>query len=392
MAVAGPITEVNFSYLVHMELNMKKKLLCCALLAGMSMAQSVMAQSYDDRFYVTAGGGVGFFDSDREVSDNVYGTLGFGKFISPNVSIDAELWHDNPDLSQQGVSGTFLDTQVTERNWELMSLSLVGRYHFISEGRSWNPYVSLGIGAQEHHDGTQTQPMALGFNKSRVGTDVVTTVGFGVQKDLGYASLRGEVGLRVDMDDEGVSDDYYTDGYLGFSFVLPIGPEAVPAVEPPPPAKTCADLDDDGDGVNNCNDKCPGSQAGQAIGPDGCPVPLTIDLKGVNFDFDKDTLRPDAVAILDEAISILGKYPELKVEVAGHTDSKGTDEYNQALSERRARTVYDYLTGHGIDAARLVGPVGYGESKPIAPNTNEDGSDNPEGRAQNRRTELNVQN
>ncbi|WP_460827505.1 OmpA family protein, partial [Luteimonas notoginsengisoli] len=54
--------------------------------------------------------------------------------------------------------------------------------------------------------------------------------------------------------------------------------------------------------------------------------------------------------------------------------------------------VYDYLTSNGIDAGRLVGPVGYGESRPIAPNTNDDGSDNPEGRARNRRTELNVQN
>ena len=70
----------------------------------------------------------------------------------------------------------------------------------------------------------------------------------------------------------------------------------------------------------------------------------------------------------------------------------GTDAYNQGLSERRARAVYDYLTGNGIDASRLVGPNGYGESRPIAPNTNPDGSDNPEGRAQNRRTELNVQN
>ena len=79
-------------------------------------------------------------------------------------------------------------------------------------------------------------------------------------------------------------------------------------------------MDDDGDGVNNCDDKCPGSQAGQTIGPDGCPVPVSIDLKGVNFDFDKATLRPDAVAILSEAIEILKRYPELRVEVAGHTD------------------------------------------------------------------------
>ncbi|CAN5204855.1 hypothetical protein BH11PSE14_BH11PSE14_21540 [soil metagenome] len=121
-------------------------------------------------------------------------------------------------------------------------------------------------------------------------------------------------------------------------------------------------------------------------------MPLTIDLKGVNFDFDKSTLRPDAVAILDEAVAILGKYPQLRVEVAGHTDSIGTEQYNQGLFERRARAVYGYLSGHGIDAGRMQGPNGYGESRPIAPNTNDDGSDNPEGRAKNRRTELNVQN
>jgi OOP family OmpA-OmpF porin len=95
------------------------------------------------------------------------------------------------------------------------------------------------------------------------------------------------------------------------------------------------------------------------------PVPVSIDLKGVNFDFDKATLRPDAVAILGEAVEILKRYPELKVEVAGHTDLCGKDDYNQKLSERRAKAVYDYLTGNGVDAARLSGPVGYGESRPL---------------------------
>lgn len=159
------------------------------------------------------------------------------------------------------------------------------------------------------------------------------------------------------------------------------------------PAQTCGgDADSDGDGVTNCNDRCPGSRAGQAIGPDGCPVPLTIDLRGVNFDFDKSTLRPDAVRILDEAISILSNHPQLRVEVAGHTDAIGTEQYNQGLSDRRARAVYDYLMAHGIGADRMTGPNGYGELRPIAPNANPDGSDNPEGRARNRRTELNVQN
>jgi OOP family OmpA-OmpF porin len=72
------------------------------------------------------------------------------------------------------------------------------------------------------------------------------------------------------------------------------------------------------------------------------------------------------VAILSEATEILKRYPDLRVEVAGHTDSKGTDAYNQKLSERRATAVYNYLTKNGVDAGRLVGPIGYGESRPIA--------------------------
>jgi OOP family OmpA-OmpF porin len=157
------------------------------------------------------------------------------------------------------------------------------------------------------------------------------------------------------------------------------------------PAAACAGQDQDRDGVNQCLDKCPASQAGQAIGPDGCAIPVAIDLRGVNFDYNDASLRPEAMAALDEAALLLAKYPQLRVEVASHTDSVGTREYNQRLSERRARAVYDYLLAHGVEPARLLGPHGYGESRPIAPNTLEDGSDNPEGRAKNRRTELNVQ-
>jgi OmpA-OmpF porin, OOP family len=163
-------------------------------------------------------------------------------------------------------------------------------------------------------------------------------------------------------------------------------PEAIPA-------QVCGgNADSDGDGITDCNDRCPNSEAGQAVGPDGCSVPLTIDLRGVNFDFDEATLRADAIATLQDAVGILSGHPDMRVEVAGHTDAIGTNEYNQGLSERRARAVYDYLTSHGIGADRISGPNGYGETRPIAPNTNEDGTDNPEGRARNRRTELNVGN
>ena len=114
------------------------------------------------------------------------------------------------------------------------------------------------------------------------------------------------------------------------------------------------------------------------------PLPVSITLNGVNFDFDKCTLRNDAIAILDEAVRVLNGN-DIRVEVAGHTDAVGTDAYNQKLSECRAHVVADYLTGHGVANAEISAVNGYGESKPI------DTNDTAEGRARNRRTELNVQ-
>lgn len=162
------------------------------------------------------------------------------------------------------------------------------------------------------------------------------------------------------------------------------------AADVPKRASDCSALDEDTDSVNNCIDKCPGSKFGEDIGPDGCPMAVSIDLKGVNFDSDKDELRTDAKSTLDEALSILNRYEELKVEIAGHTDSKGSKEFNDFLSQRRAQVVYDYLVSKGIAKSRLIGPTGYGESQPLVANTNPDGSDNPAGRAQNNRVELNV--
>ncbi len=367
---------------------MNKKMLCAAMLASLGLVQVAAAQEFDDRWYVTAGIHNLDADGSRRVDDRWGLQLGAGKFLSPNWSFDFELFHTNPEKIG------------SDLNWSLYGAGVYGRYHWINPDRVWWPYVSLGLGGLRHED-EYSDPTG-GRPIDRKGTNLFASVGVGLQADLNDRfSMRTEVTYRGDFDDgAGSRDDWFGDTLLQVSLVVKLGDKPQPVVEevappppPPPPAVTpCSELDDDNDGVNNCIDKCPNSQPGQAVGPDGCPVPLTIDLRGVNFDFDKATLRPDAVEILNEAISILKKYPELQVEVAGHTDAIGTDAYNQKLSERRARAVYDYLTGNGIDAGRLAGPNGYGESRPIAPNANPDGSDNPEGRAKNRRTELNVEN
>ena len=357
---------------------MKIRLLSTALLAG--MAFSAGAQEFDDRWYLTGSTGFNLQDNDRGTRNAPFAAVGLGKFISPNWSVDGELNYQNPNLDSN-----------QDLNWSQYGISLDLRRHFIAEGRNWNPYALLGLGFQRAEEEFDAFPSPNSPGQREDG-NFAAKVGLGLQGDLGRVGLRTELAYRADFDDQSVNapqEDWFGDVLASVGVVIPLGPEPVAPVAPAPVAPSCADLDDDGDGVNNCDDKCPDSQAGQTIGPDGCPVPVSIDLKGVNFDFDKSTLRPDAVAILNEAVQILQRYPELRVEVAGHTDLCGTDAYNQSLSERRASAVYDYLSSNGIDASRMVGPNGYGESRPLEPTA----QTLPECKNErNRRTELNVQN
>jgi OOP family OmpA-OmpF porin len=99
------------------------------------------------------------------------------------------------------------------------------------------------------------------------------------------------------------------------------------------------------------------------------------------FDFDKATLKPAGEQKVDEVVQALKADPRLRALVEGHTDSVGSDAYNQRLSERRAKAVRDYMVSQGIDSTR-ISTRGYGETKPVASNTT------AEGRAKNRRVEI----
>ena len=112
-------------------------------------------------------------------------------------------------------------------------------------------------------------------------------------------------------------------------------------------------------------------------------------LDNVYYEFNKAYLLDESKPALDKLLRILNQNPTMVIEIGGHTDNLGTDEYNQRLSEARAQSVVDYLVENGIDKSRLVAK-GYGEALPVAPNQNTDGSDNPEGREKNRRTEFKV--
>lgn len=127
----------------------------------------------------------------------------------------------------------------------------------------------------------------------------------------------------------------------------------------------------------------------KAIKLDPITVGSKIVLNNIFFDFDKATLRPLSNVELKNLVALMRSNPNLKVEISGHTDSKGDDEYNRKLSDERAKAVVNNLIVNGISADRFKAK-GYGESTPAASNTKANGTDNPEGRQLNRRVELTI--
>jgi outer membrane protein OmpA-like peptidoglycan-associated protein len=115
----------------------------------------------------------------------------------------------------------------------------------------------------------------------------------------------------------------------------------------------------------------------------------SIVLNNVFFEFDSEKLTADSKTELEKLFKLLEINSTIRVEISGHTDSKGTKAYNMKLSKSRAESVKEYLVKKGINANRIEA-VGYGPSQPIAKNTNDDGTDNPEGRQLNRRIELKI--
>lgn len=118
---------------------------------------------------------------------------------------------------------------------------------------------------------------------------------------------------------------------------------------------------------------------------------IRIALSGdILFDFDKEDLRPDAVPTLQKVAAVLNEYPDAPVLIEGHTDSKGKETYNQKLSQRRANSVKAWFVEHAqVDPARIR-TKGWGETRPAAANEKPDGTDDPEGRQQNRRVEITI--
>ncbi len=152
----------------------------------------------------------------------------------------------------------------------------------------------------------------------------------------------------------------------------------------------CPDPDNDGDGIPDVKDKCPNEPEtfNGYQDEDGCPdeIPAAVKkftgvIQGINFKTESATITKDSHKVLDKTVQVLTDYPDVKLEIGGHTDNVGKPEFNMELSQKRAESVKEYLVGKGISSDRLTA-VGYGMDKPLT--SNKTAAD----KAKNRRTEF----
>jgi len=337
----------------------------------MLLGSNWLAADGDQPWHLSYQIGGADLDGSRHTNDtDLWQSVGFGYFLSPNFSLDLEYDEVESNYPNYNVAVP----GATYDEWNLSTLGVVARYYLGKN--AWKPYILGGLGSVKHRS-ILDEGRSLGWS-----------LGMGLHGQVSkHFSVRGQVMWRQDEDDKslkpggpGSFDDIFYSVGLNFDF----GGKAPPPPEPPPPPAAPPpppNPDLDGDGVLNEHDKCPNTRPGAVVDLDGCEVEAVISLEGVHFDFDKATLRPEAMVILNNAAGLLTTHERVVVEVAGHTDSIGSEEYNQGLSERRANAVRDYLVSKGIKASRLTAR-GYGELQPVATN------DTSEGRQANRRVEL----
>jgi OOP family OmpA-OmpF porin len=330
---------------------MRKHLISAAAASVITLAGFALPASAEVPITVNAGMAYWYFDREvrgLEPDDTSTPYAGFEYAFNDNWAAEVLFADDDTDFKNDG-----RDVDVT--TWQVGMLYYGGSY--IGEPMRLRPYLALGAG------------------EIKLDADDFDTVETTVNGGVGVRWMLGErLGLRLESRAVYSLDESDTDILVSAGLNFWLG-----AVDEPAPA---APLDSDGDGVPDDRDLCPDTPPGTRVDADGCPLPVaqvaSIKLL-VNFDFDSDVVQEKSFSDLGELADFLKRFEELQVDVEGHTDSVGPEDYNQQLSQRRAQAVVDVLVNqHGIAASRLQ-PVGYGESQPVASN------DTAEGRAENRR-------
>lgn len=332
---------------------MKKYLLAQSIVALLAAATHV--QAAESGVYLSPTLDYYRFDPKQgnDVDDGAMYGLNYGYQINKYLSVDGRI---AADLKNDSLSAK-------EANW--------GATLYLMPDAGISPYLSAALGR------TRIEPE--GTNR---GTEKQYSFGAGAIAALDNNSSVS-LGLVANREPKSDNSDYGARLAYRYTFAAAeAAPEPVVAAPEPTPEPAPAPVDSDGDGVYDDKDQCPNTPRGAKVDDVGCTIQLkeNVSLKlNVNFDYDKSDVKPAYRSEIGKLAEFLTSYPDTNVVVEGHTDSRGTDSYNQKLSERRAKAVADYLAQEFGIASHRVSYKGYGEVKPIASNKTE------AGRAENRR-------
>jgi OmpA-OmpF porin, OOP family len=359
-----------------------KRLILGSVIAAACAGGSAMAEGYDDTgaIYISPMVNYTKLDDKRVSRDSTGFQVGFGYNFARNFAAEV-------DLSPNGfkIPGTGASEKLTAASLDVL-------YKFLPVTSIIRPYALLGGGLLTDDIGGHAPNNQTWMAEGGVGA----LVGLGDQTGSTRVQLRTEAKYRreliqnVALIPRNPGDVVFGLG-LNFMFGAPTPPPVARAAPPPPPPEPPpppppppppAPLDSDGDGVPDSIDQCPNTPKGDRVDAVGCTIKDEIKLERVHFATDSAEVLPDSQATLDYGVATLKRYPEMVIEVRGHTDSTGSKQHNQVLSQRRAESVMRYLKEHGVTNSMTA--RGYGEELPVASNATK------EGRQANRRVGLRI--
>ena len=352
-------------------------------------------------------------DADADVDSHVAPGIGFGAQLTDRWAMELQYTDAEADVtsaivgaSEADVTSQRLDAiydfgRLLDSDWRIHGVGGLGRidYEFDSGDEQENDFFNLGVGLStaiterlsirgdarlfvlndESSEAIPSTTVALKYVMAGPVTEMSGDADGDGVRDRDDACPTTAPGVNVDA--QGCALDSDRDGVPNASDACPRTPAGV-SVD----SRGCA-LDSDRDGVPDHLDACPDTPRGDEVDARGCTieeeevVSERIELN-LEFDFDSDDLRASHFPEIDRVAAFMEKYPKTSAQLEGHTDSRGTEAYNQALSERRAYAVRDYLIDKKDIDPRRVTAVGYGESKPTATN------DTDTGRQRNRRVDA----
>ena len=388
-----------------------------ALAAGLIASSQLFAvntEGNDVPYFGLLGTAI-FTDSARPADDGFGYQAMFGVPLSrPNYAIELQFFDNNIERTLDGdddyQSGLMIDV-----------VRDFGSFGWGEDSRlpTFKPFVVAGIGAVQE-DILGNKDLHAGFNAG---------VGSLIELPWWGMAVRAEARFVAQANDDSVpGEDFLQDFRVGVGLQIPLSrfferemsigdkPECkLAVVDPETGRKDCvADsdrdgvpdtldrcpstplgtevdpygcaisvTDSDGDGVPDGRDQCPNTRAGLKVSDNGCAISQSLVLKTVTFENDSATLTGAAKSTLNEMAKTAMGQQNFVVEIAGHTDSVGSQSYNLVLSQRRAEACRNYLISQGVDANRLSA-VGYGEFNPT------DSNETAEGRMNNRRVEFHL--